>query len=154
MSGIIRRGASLAALVVAIAATPALAADFKVEMLNTGPMGAMVFEPPLTKIAAGDTITFVPTDKPHNAESIRGMIPEGAEMFKGALNTEITVTFTVPGVYGIKCSPHYAMGMVALVVVDDPASNLDAAKSARNPPKAAERLTTLFTELEAGQPAQ
>ena len=90
-------------------------------MKNTGEGGAMVFEPMLTKIAAGDTVKFIPTDKGHNAESIKDILPEGAEPFKGKINEEIAVTFTVPGVYGIKCTPHFAMGMVALVVVDDPA---------------------------------
>jgi len=32
----------------------------------------MVFEPALLKNAPGDTVTFVPTDKSHNAESIKG----------------------------------------------------------------------------------
>ena len=40
-----------------------------------------------------------------------------------------------------------AMGMVALVVVDNPASNLEAAKAAQNPPKARERFDALFAEL-------
>ena len=39
------------------------------------------------------------------------------------------------------------MGMVALVVVDDPAANLEAAKTAKNPPKAQERFDALFAEL-------
>ena len=58
------------------------------------------------------------------------------------------MTFTVPGVYGVKCLPHYAMGMVALVVVDDPAPNLEAAKAASNPPMAKKRFEALFAELE------
>lgn len=41
----------------------------------------------------------------------------GAEPFKGKINQEIEVTLTVPGVYGIKCSPHYDMGMVMLIQV-------------------------------------
>src|SRR5690606_4214019 len=107
----------------------ARAADFQGHMLNKGEAGSMVFEPALTRIAVGDTVTFIPTDKSHNAETIKDMIPEGAEPFKGKINEEITITFTVPGVYGIKCAPHYAMGMVALVMVGDaPAANLDAAK--------------------------
>ena len=52
-------------------------------MLNKGKDGAMVFEPAGVKIAAGDTVTFIPTDKGHNAESIKGMIPDGATEFKG-----------------------------------------------------------------------
>lgn len=129
-------------------AGPALAAEHEVQMLNKGEAGTMVFEPALTRIAAGDTVTFVPTDPGHNAETIRGMAPEGSEPFKGAIGKEISVTFTVPGVYGVKCLPHYAMGMVALVVVDDPV-NLEEAKAVKVPPKAKERLDPLFAEIEA-----
>ncbi|RYE08957.1 MAG: pseudoazurin [Hyphomicrobiales bacterium] len=125
------------------------AADFQVHMLNKGEAGSMVFEPALTRIAVGDTVTFVPTDKSHNAETIKDMIPEGAEPFKGKVNEEISITFTVPGVYGIKCAPHYAMGMVALVMVGDaPASNLDAAKALKQTGKSKERFEAAFAELE------
>lgn len=109
----------------------------------------MVFEPALTKVAVGDTVSFIPTDKGHNAETVRGMVPEGGDEFKGKINEEIDVTFSVPGVYGIKCLPHHAMGMVAVVVVGDDLSNLEAAKAARNPPKAKERFDAIFAELEA-----
>lgn len=126
-----------------------LAAEHEVLMLNSGEAGAMVFEPALIRIAAGDTVKFVPTDKGHNAESIRGMAPEGTELFKGAIGKEVSATFTVPGVYGVKCLPHFAMGMIALVVVDDPTSNLETAKAVKVPPKAKERFDALFAELEA-----
>jgi len=130
-------------------ATPAFAAEHEVHMLNTGAAGTMVFEPGLLKVAVGDTVKFIPTDKSHNAETIRNMIPEGAEPFKGKVNEEISVTFTVPGLYGIKCAPHYPMGMVALVLVGDmPAANLDAAKAIKHPAKAKERFDALFAELE------
>ncbi|RYH14546.1 MAG: pseudoazurin, partial [Alphaproteobacteria bacterium] len=121
-------------------AAPALAANFEVTMLNKGEAGAMVFEPALLKIAPGDTVTFVPTDKSHNAESIKEMVPAGGELFKGAINKEVVATFTVPGVYGVKCSPHVGMGMVALIVVGEDTGNLEAVKAAKMPKKAQERL--------------
>lgn len=123
-----------------LVATPAFAANFEVHMLNKGVDGTMVFEPALTEIAVGDTVTFLPTDKGHNAETIKDVLPEGADPFKGALGKEIVVTFTVPGVYGIKCAPHLGMGMVAAVVVGEP-TNLDAARTVKLPAKAAERFT-------------
>ena len=117
------------------------AADFEVHMLNKGADGqAMVFEPAGLKIAAGDTVTFIPTDKGHNAESIKGMSPDGATEFKGKMNETIKVRFDVPGVYGIKCAPHVAMGMVAAIVVNDPAVNVEAFKAAKLPKKAHERM--------------
>ena len=72
----------------------------------------MVFEPAFVKIAPGDTVKFVSTDKGHNAESIKGMLPEGAAPFVGKNNEDIAVKFEQEGVYGIKCLPHYGMGMV------------------------------------------
>ena len=67
-----------AAAVLTMLAMPAMAANFEVHMLNKGEAGAMVFEPALTKVAVGDTVTFVPTDKSHDAESIKGLIPADA----------------------------------------------------------------------------
>jgi len=119
-------------------------------MLNKGTDGtAMVFEPALVQVAAGDTVTFVPTDKGHNAESIEGMAPDGSEPFKGSMGKEIVVTFTVPGAYGVKCAPHLGMGMVALVVVGDAPANLEAAKTVKLPKKAQERLEVVYTALAA-----
>jgi pseudoazurin len=137
-----------AALLVAFAAAPTLAANFEVHMLNKGADGqVMVFEPALTKVAVGDTVTFIPTDKGHDAQAIADMIPAGAEPFKGKMGQEIDVTFTVPGAYVVKCAPHYAMGMVALVVVGDAPANLDALKAVKQPKKAQERFDAAVAEL-------
>lgn len=124
---------------------PAMAADHEVKMLNKGEKGAMVFEPDLVRIAPGDTVTFKATDVGHNAEAIKGMLPDGAAPFEGKMGQDVTVVFVEPGVYGVKCKPHLAMGMVAAVVVGDPV-NLDAAKAVKNPGKAGKR----FAELLAG----
>ena len=133
----------LAAAAVAIAILPANAADVQVKMLNKGAKGMMVFEPDLVKVQPGDTVTFVATDPGHDAQSVPGMLPDGAQPFEGKIGKDLTVTFTQPGVYGVKCKPHYVMGMVGVVVVGDPSSNLEAAKKAKNPGKAGK----LFTEL-------
>jgi pseudoazurin len=134
---------------VSMSAAPVMAANVDVQMLNKGEAGTMVFEPALVRIAPGDTVTFLPTDKGHNAESIKEMIPEGGEVFKGSLGKEVVASFTVPGVYGIKCAPHLGMGMVAIVVVGDDVSNLEAAKAVKVPKKALERLAPLWAEIEA-----
>lgn len=128
------------ALAVAAMTTAANAADFEVHMLNKGKDGVMVFEPGLTKVAKGDTVTFVPTDKSHNAETFKGLLPDGAEPFKGKMNETVKITFSVDGAYVVKCAPHVGMGMVALVVVGDAPANLDAIKTAKLPKKARERL--------------
>lgn len=132
-------------------AAPALAANIEVRMLNKGEAGAMVFEPALVRVAPGDTVTFVPTDKSHNAESIKDMVPDGGELFKGAINKEVVATFSVPGVYGVKCAPHLGMGMVALIVVGEDTSNLEAVKAVKVPKKAQDRFAPLFAEVQGGQ---
>ena len=121
-------------------ALPAGAADFEVHMLNKGAEGAMVFEPAFVKVAPGDTVTFIPTDKGHNVETIKDMIPEGAEAFKSKMNETYKVTFDKAGAYGVKCTPHVGMGMVGVVIVGDAPANLDAVKTGKLPKKARERL--------------
>ena len=116
------------------------AADFEVHMQLKGKDGMMVFEPGVTKIAKGDTVTFIPTDKSHNAETIKDMIPEGAVPFKGKMGETLKVTFDVPGAYAVKCMPHLPMGMVALIVVGDAPSNIAAVKAGKLPKKARDRL--------------
>ena len=53
------------------------------------------------------------------------MAPEGAETFMTVLGKEEVVKFDKPGVYGIQCSPHYLMGMIAVVEAGDKPENLD-----------------------------
>lgn len=111
-----RIGAVLAGL--ALAAAPAAAREFHVKMLNRGADGSlMVFEPAYLKVAPGDTVKFLATQKGHNAESIAGMAPAGAPSFKGKIDEEIIVKFSKEGVYGYKCLPHLGMGMVGVVQV-------------------------------------
>ncbi len=62
------------------------------------------------------------------------------EPFKSRINEEFTLTVTEPGLYGVKCTPHFAMGMVGLVQVGDAPANLDAAKAAKMSKKARERM--------------
>src|SRR3954451_5464275 len=137
---------ALAALFVA-AVSPAFAANVDVQLLNKGDKGAMVFQPDLVQIAVGDTVTFQPTDKGHNVDTIAGMIPTGAEAFKGPSGQPLVQTFTVPGIYAVKCDTHFGFGMVAVVVVGGDVSNLDALKAVKNPKKAQERFDAIFAEL-------
>ena len=118
------------------------AAEIEVKLLNKGEKGAMVFEPDFVAAAPGDTIRFVPTDKGHNVETIKGMIPDGAEAFKSKFSEEFTVTLDTEGVYGVKCTPHYGMGMVALIEVGSPV-NIEQAKAVKQTGKA----KTVFAEL-------
>ena len=134
-----------AAVAIALAG-PAAAADHVVKMLNKGKAGMMVFEPALVKVAPGDTVTFMPTDKSHNAESIAGMLPVGAAAFKGKMNQPLKVTFSKPGLYGYKCLPHYGMGMVGVVVVGKGGTNLAAAQKVSHPGKAKQVFAGLLSQ--------
>jgi pseudoazurin len=131
----------------------ALAEDHEVHMLNRGEDGqTMVFEPAYLEIAPGDTVVFLPTDRAHNAETIAGMVPEGGETFRGRMNEEVRVTFTQDGVYGVKCLPHYGLGMIALIKVGDGFPvNLEEAASVRQPGRARQRMQALFDQLNANQ---
>ena len=130
----------------AFGAYPAGAAEYEVQMLNKGEEGTMVFEPSFLKIAPGDTVRFLATDKGHNVLSIEGMAPQGAVPFQGKMNRDITVTFDKPGVYGFECKPHYGMGMVGLVVVGDPVNKTQAA-AVEQKGKAKQKFQTLFGEI-------
>lgn len=129
----IRAAAALA--VVTLAAVPAYAKEHQVKMLNKGSDGSlMVFEPAFIKIAPGDTVKFVATQKGHNAESIAGMAPAGGTTFKGKINEEISVKFNKEGVYGYKCLPHLGMGMVGVVQVGRPVNKGQAVAAAAKLP--------------------
>lgn len=136
-------GLALAALM----GSAAFAEIFEVQMLNKGSDGErMVFEPAFVQAAPGDTIKFVAADKGHNAEVNKGMLPEGAEAFKGKINEELEVTLDVEGVYGVICKPHFAMGMVMTIAVGDvdvPEDFLDG----RVPKKAKARFDAQLSNL-------
>ena len=137
---------TIATLAGMLLASSAFAEAFEVKMLNKGTEGAMVFEPAFIKAAVGDTITFISTDKGHNVEGIKDMLPEGVEPFKSEMSADYTLTVAVEGVYGIKCSPHYSMGMVALIQVGAPV-NLEAAAAVDQKGKAKARFEPLFAQV-------
>ena len=136
-----RIGLLVAGAVMAMAvAAPAAARDVQVKMLNKG----MAFEPKLVRVVPGDTVTFVATDKGHNAESILSMLPPGATAFKGKMNQNLTVKFTKPGTYGFKCLPHYGMGMAGAVIVGNGGPNAAQAKVASHPGKAKQTFSAIL----------
>ncbi|MFB0874792.1 MULTISPECIES: pseudoazurin [unclassified Sphingobium] len=132
----------------AASAMPAQAKEIVVHMKNQGAEGAMVFEPSFVKAAPGDVIRFKPTDPSHNAETMPTMLPAGASPMKGVMNKEAVLTVSKPGLYGIKCMPHYSMGMVALIQVGKPAApDIAAARAVKLPPFAAKRMTGLLNKV-------
>lgn len=137
--------AILTASLTALVAVPAKGKEIVVQMKNAGAAGSMVFEPSFIKAAPGDTIRFKPTDPSHNAETMPTLLPAGATPMKGAMSKEVTMTVTKAGLYGVKCMPHYSMGMVALVQVGKPsAADIAAAKAVKLPPLAAKRMGAML----------
>ena len=88
-------------------------------MLNNGAEGPNIFEPSYLKIQPGDSVRFLPTQRGYNAASIKEMSPDGYKGFLGKIDKEIVVTYDEPGFYGVKCTPHYSMGMVMIIKVGD-----------------------------------
>lgn len=129
-------------------ASPAVAERYEVKMLNRNDTGGMVFEPDHLRLQPGDSVKFLATNATHNAASMSEWLPNGAEAFKGQINEEINVTFTQPGVYGIKCIPHYMMGMVMLVQVGDEAPQPGMIPD-DIPPQAFERFKDITERAEA-----
>lgn len=119
----------------------AMAEVHEVKMLNRGEAGSMVYEPDFLRVAPGDTVKFIATHSTHNAATIPGLLPEGAVAFKGKINEQIEVQLDTPGVYGIQCIPHLAMGMVMLIQVGEPTAA--PVIPAALPQRASERLNAI-----------
>ena len=142
-----KRMLAATALMVALGAGPAAAETIEVKMLNKNEAGeVMVYEPMSVSIEPGDTVRFTVVDKGHNAQSVKGMIPEDADSFRGGINQAIEVTFEAEGTYVYKCLPHLYSGMVGVVKVGDASKNLDAVreKVSELPKQARDRLKPLL----------
>lgn len=93
---------TLAAIIVPRFAT---AAEHVVEMRNKDDAGnTMAFQPGFVKVEVGDTVKFVPTDKSHNAESVREVWPEGVAPVKGGFSKEVVFNAEKEGLYVLKCA--------------------------------------------------
>ncbi len=137
----------ITAVFLSISTNSIFAAEIEVKMLNKDSDGnKMIFEPMLIKAEKGDTVTFLPTEKGHMAASIKGMLPKGIKKFKGKINKPVSIVVSEDGFYGIKCTPHLANGMVAIIVVGDvnPDGFLDGVKL---PKKSKARMEEMLAQL-------
>ena len=131
----------------ALVASPAAAKEWRVAMVNRGTSGSMDFTPAFVRIAPGDSVRFVAQDKSHNVESIPELTPGGGTLFKGKLNSDVIVKFTRPGLYGYKCLPHDAMGMVGLVEVGSAVNKAAFVNNLVKLPPLARMRMTKFVQL-------
>ena len=126
-------------------ASPAIASDVTVEMLNKDADGnRMVYSQEIVEIAAGSTVKWVPTDKGHNVEIIAS--PNDMK-FKSKNGKEASVTFETPGIYYYWCTPHKGMGMIGLVVVGGDISNKTQISKAKAIGKSKKKLKALLEQL-------
>ncbi len=118
-----------------------------IDMLNKRDDGEkMVYSQDIAKIAVGDSIKWLPTNKGHNVEFVGG--PEGYSLpKKSGLNKEVSITFDKPGVYLYVCTPHKVMGMIALVVVGDDISNKDAISKLKMMGRGKKKLKALIDQI-------
>ena len=118
-----------------------------IEMLNKRDDGAkMVYSEDIARIDVGDTITWVPKSKGHNVHFLAG--PEGWDIPKKSKNgKEVAITFDAPGVYLYQCTPHATMGMIAMVVVGDDTSNLDAITDMKMRGKSKKKMKAILADL-------
>ena len=125
----------------------AYADDMTIDMLNKRDDGAkMVYSEDIARINVGDTITWLPASKGHNVHFIAG--PDGWELPKKSKNNkEVAISFDTPGVYLYQCTPHASMGMIALVIVGEDTSNLDAIAKAKVRGKSKRKHKKLLGEL-------
>ena len=145
------------ALVLSGAKSGALMAEghtvHEVMMYNKDPADTkrkMVFTPDILEVNAGDVVKFVSAQKSHNSASIKGMLPEGAEKWKGRINKDIEIKLSVPGFYGYQCTPHASSGMVGLIVVqgEGKLNNLEDARSVKHRGKAKKIFKRLWEEAD------
>ena len=125
----------------------AYAKTVEIEMLNKDGAGRkMVYSLDIANIDLGDTIKWVPTSKGHNVEIVAA--PEGFDIPKKSKNgKEVSIEFTVPGIYYYWCTPHKGMGMIGLIVVDGDTSNKDDVAKAKALGKSKKKLKKLLGEL-------
>jgi len=135
----------VAALV--LGATAVQAELHEVQMVNRAESGRMAFEPAFLRVQPGDTVRFIASDRGHNAETIATMLPAGVEGFAGKINEEIEIVLDVEGLYGVKCKPHFNMGMVMTIAVGDVSQVPDTYFEGRIPKKAMARFDTQLTNL-------
>ena len=125
------------------------ASDMTIQMLNKDidSKRRNIYSPALIQIELGDTVKWVATDRGHNVEFVRGAVPEGVKPFRSALGKDVSYTFSTPGAYVFKCTPHYGLGMVGIIIVGETPDNLLDIAAKKYPGKADKRIDALLAPL-------
>ena len=126
------------------------AETFEVQMLNKLEKERMIYNPRIIYINSGDTIKWLSEDKGHNVAFTKKGVPAGVDLFKSNLNQDAEFTFTVPGIYAYNCTPHYGLGMIAFVIVDNDLSNFDQVAKIKYPGKSKKIAKELLEQIKNG----
>ena len=127
--------------------TAVYGAPVNIDMLNKRADGQkMVYSQDIINVKSGDAVTWLPATKGHNVEFIS--VPEGVEKIKKSkINKEYTYKFDVPGIYLYQCTPHKAMGMIGLVIVDGNVDNKAKVAKAKVLGRSKKKLKKLLGEI-------
>ena len=128
----------------------AFADTFEVQMLNKLEKDRNVFNPSIIYINSGDTVKWISVDKGHNIAFTKKGVPEGVELYKSKINTDAEYTFNTSGIYAYNCTPHYGLGMIAFVVVDNDLSNFDQVAKIKYPGKSKKLAKELLEQIKNG----
>jgi pseudoazurin len=126
----------------------------EIEMLNRHPevRANMVFYPEILVAQPGDSVRFVASAGGHNTQSVDGMLPDGAEGWRGRTNEEVELSLEIPGYYGYICLPHAAMGMAGVIIVegDGKMDNFETARSVEHRQRPLQqKFDEIFAQIEA-----
>jgi pseudoazurin len=131
----------LSAALIVVSSAAAFAETIEIQMLNVNEAGdKMVFSQELIRAELGDVIKFVPTDKSHNAQSVKNALPDGQKKFKGKMNKEIEYLVTEAGLTAV------------VIVVGNDVSNAQDILDAGVRGKGKIKIAALIEEAIATQP--
>ena len=128
----------------------AFAETYEVQMLNKLEKERNIFNPSILYVKSGDTVKWISVNKGHNIAFTKKGVPEGVELYKSKINTDAEYTFNTSGIYAYNCTPHYGLGMIAFVVVDDDLSNFDQVAKIKYPGKSKKLAKTLLEQIKNG----
>ena len=122
-----------------------IAKTHEIDMLNKLGKERMLYSKKIVSIKTNDEIIWHSADKGHNVEFIG--FPKGASKYKSKINKKANYKFTIPGIYLYQCTPHKAMGMIGLVIVDDNKDNINDIKKVKVYGKSKKILKSLLKKL-------
>ena len=117
----------------------------EIDMLNKLGKEKMVYSIKVAKVSLNDKIVWKHVSKGHNVQFI-GM-PKGVKKFKTKINKKAEYEFKISGIYLYQCTPHKAMGMIGIVVVDGDKSNLKQIEKVKLYGKSKKIFKKLLKEL-------